>query len=55
MSKFYVVFCYADSASEWNCSEWRCLAPSNAINWSAEHNDEHKDLRAKLIHVSGFL
>lgn len=38
---------YADSAREWNCSQWRNLTPSDAINRSEKH-------QAKLIHVSGF-
>ena len=38
---------YADSAREWNCSQWRNLGPSDALN-RAGH-------QAKLIHVSGFI
>jgi len=42
-----IVFIYADSPKEWNCSQWRSLTPSDAINRSGKHS-------AKLIHVSGF-
>ncbi len=40
---------YADSPHEWNCSQWRNLTPSNALNragngWSC-----------RLVHISGFL
>lgn len=42
-----IIFVYADSKREWNCSQWRSLTPSDAINRSEKHN-------AKLIHVTGF-
>lgn len=31
----HIVHLYADSPGEWNCSQWRCLTPADAIN--AEH------------------
>lgn len=42
-----VVFIYADSPAEWNCSEWRCKTVADAMNRAS-------DWHAKLIHVSGF-
>jgi len=45
--KIHVIFVYADSAAEWNCSQWRSLTPSSGLNRAG-----HK---AKLIHHSGFL
>jgi hypothetical protein len=47
-----VVFVYADSALEWNTSEWRCLAFADAMNKAAAERKEN--WFAKLIHVSGF-
>jgi glycosyltransferase involved in cell wall biosynthesis len=32
-----IVYVYADSAEEWNCSEWRCAVPQRAINRSKRH------------------
>lgn len=46
----YVVWIYADTEKEWNCSAWRCLTPSDAFN---KHND--KGFFGKLIHSSGFI
>ena len=43
-----IIYVYADSPSEWNCSQWRSLTPSDAINKKGD------GLEAKLIHVSGF-
>ena len=45
-----IVFVYADSPSEWNCSQWRSLTPSDAFNAS-----DNSGLTGKLIHVTGFL
>lgn len=36
------------TATEWNCSQWRCLTPASAMNRTP-------GWKAKLIHVSGFL
>lgn len=33
----YVLYAYADTAQEWNCSQWRSLSPSNALNASGKH------------------
>lgn len=41
-----VAYIYADSPREWNCSEWRCLIPSNALN-AAGH-------RANLFWIDDF-
>ncbi len=35
------------SATEWNCSEWRSLLPSDTLNRLGKH-------RGKLVHVSAF-
>jgi hypothetical protein len=44
---------------EWNCSEWRALCVSDAINAAAEADTltggPRKDWHAKLIHISGFM
>lgn len=45
-----VVYIFADSPAEWNCSEWRCLAFADAFNRHPE-----LEVEAKLLHVSGFL
>ena len=42
-----VVYVYADSPSEWNCSEWRCAVPARAINYTYRHH-------AELIHIEDF-
>jgi glycosyltransferase involved in cell wall biosynthesis len=34
----HIVYLYADSAEEWNCSEWRCHLLANAINAKHEAN-----------------
>ncbi len=44
-----IIFVYADSPAEWNCSQWRALTPSDAMNKAGQ------GWRAKLIHVSGFM
>lgn len=48
--KMHILHVYADSPSEWNCSQWRCLTPSNGVNSVPEQG-----LTMKLVHVSGFL
>lgn len=35
-----VVYVYADSQEEWNCSEWRCAIPARAINRTRSHHAE---------------
>lgn len=32
-----IVYVYADTPKEWNCSEWRCAVPARAINRSGRH------------------
>lgn len=32
----HIVHLYADSANEWNCSQWRCLIPADAVNEAYE-------------------
>ncbi len=32
-----IVYVYADSPDEWNCSEWRCAVPERAINRTKRH------------------
>lgn len=32
-----IVYVYADSPEEWNCSEWRCAVPARAINRAGRH------------------
>jgi glycosyltransferase involved in cell wall biosynthesis len=43
----HFIYLYADSASEWNCSEWRALSPSSAIN--AEHEAGRTPHTAQLF------
>lgn len=31
------LFAFADTRFEWNCSQWRSLSPSNALNASGQH------------------
>ena len=50
-----VIYVFSDSPIEWNCSEWRMHAPSDAINWNAENNPEYTGWSAKMIHITGFL
>lgn len=35
-----IVYVYADSPKEWNCSEWRCAVPARALNRSGRHTAE---------------
>lgn len=49
-----VIYVYADNDHEWNCSEFRCLSPSDAINRAASTN-ARPNWSAKLIHISGFM
>ena len=35
-----IVYVYADSPAEWNCSEWRCAIPARAINRAGRHQAE---------------
>lgn len=48
-SGFNVVMIYADAAHEWNCSQWRNLTPSNALNRAGD------GWSCRLVHISGFL
>lgn len=43
-----VLYVYADNPNEWNCSEWNCIIPTNAINRTKDHT-------AQAIHVSEWL
>jgi hypothetical protein len=33
----HIVYVFADTAREWNCSEWRCAVPARAINTTRRH------------------
>lgn len=51
---FNILYVFADLKHEWNCSQWRMLSPSDAINRYAEaHPDE--GWSAKLMHWTGFV
>lgn len=39
-----ILYCYGDLPEEWNCSQWRCVIPSKAIN-RTEGNE------ARLIYI----
>lgn len=42
-----IVYVYADTPDEWNCSEWRCAVPARAINLTGQHS-------AELISIKDF-
>ncbi len=44
-----VLFAFADSIQEWNCSQWRCKIPSDSINKMG------KGHKAKLMPISDFI
>jgi glycosyltransferase involved in cell wall biosynthesis len=46
--KLNVVFVYADSPQEWNCSFWNCLVPAKAINKIEGYN-------ATAIYINEFV
>jgi hypothetical protein len=35
-----VLYVYADSPGEWNCSRWNCIIPTNSINRTKNHTAE---------------
>lgn len=43
-----ILFIYADSSTEWNCSEWRSLSPADVINRHGKH-------QAKLLYIQSFV
>ena len=45
----HIIFLYADQANEWNCSQWRSLTPSDAIN--AEHEAGRTSLTAQCFQL----
>lgn len=45
----HVIHLFADSPGEWNCSEWRCHIPANAIN--AEHEAGRTPHTVKLYYL----
>lgn len=49
----HLIHLYADSPSEWNCSEWRCKIPSDAVN--AEHEAGRTPHTAQLFHLPSAL
>jgi hypothetical protein len=49
----HLIYLYADSANEWNCSQWRALSPSDTIN--AEHAAGHTSMTAKLYYMPSAL
>jgi glycosyltransferase involved in cell wall biosynthesis len=42
-----VVYIYADTEREWNCSEWRCAVPARALNRAGRHS-------AQLLGIQDF-
>jgi hypothetical protein len=51
-----IAMVYADSMSEWNCSEWRQNAVCDAINKKIEQGElDRNKWSAKMLHVSGFV
>src|SRR3990167_8614019 len=49
----HLIYLYADSANEWNCSQWRALSPSDCIN--AEHAAGRTTMTAKLFYMPSAL
>lgn len=45
----HIIYLYADSPSEWNCSQWRALSPSDAIN--SEHEAGRTAHTAQLFQL----
>lgn len=45
----HIMHLYADSPSEWNCSQWRCLSPADALN--SEHAAGRTPHTAKLYYM----
>lgn len=45
----HLIYLYADSPSEWNCSQWRALTPSDAIN--SEHAAGRTAHTAQLLYM----
>lgn len=43
-----IVYVYADSPGEWNCSEWNCIIPTKAINKTGKHT-------AEAIYINDFV
>jgi len=43
-----VLYVYADSPKEWNCSGWNCIQPTDAINRTKKHT-------ANAIHINDFI
>jgi len=43
-----VLYVYADSKKEWNCSEWNCIIPAKHINKTKKHT-------AKTLYINEFL
>jgi len=41
-----ITYVYADSAEEWNCSEWRCAIPARAINRQKRHQAQLLDIQS---------
>jgi hypothetical protein len=35
-----ILYVYADTPGEWNCSRWNCIQPTNAINRTKNHTAE---------------
>jgi len=46
----YIIWLYADSPSEWNCSEWRAKIPSDALN--AAHEAGTSSHRGRLFQMA---
>lgn len=49
----HLIYLYADTATEWNCSQWRALTPSDSIN--AEYEAGHTGMTAQLYHMPSAL
>lgn len=49
MTGLHIMHLYADSPTEWNCSQWRCLSPADALN--GEHAAGRTPHTAKLYYL----
>ena len=46
-----ILFCHADTESEWNCSEWRCVIPAIAINTLEGHEARLTSLKNYAMQI----
>jgi len=55
MKPLHIVYLFADTETEWNCSHWRCHLLSNAINYRHAKDPERFPHTAKMISLDSAL